>query len=370
MWVNVRTFMSPAPSPHRRDAHASAPPAPGSGRALLRLVVLSSCVGLLWSRVTLVLHELLGHAVTASLFGARVTGYHLFVFAGGRVSYRFPDERPGPRLVTSLGGIALELLVGAVALALARRARRPAVRYALASLAVIDAAHGAVYLARGTHYGYGDGALLAEALGPITRTAIVACASAIAVVATLTAGRELGRLAAGWLPSSPRRVVASMVLAAVASLAVHGALAWGELRWFPDARYAALMQDAATARAKQELARRLLEARRRGEPLPSDEERRRLLEALARSKRPWPLDPPLALGVIAGALVGLARGAREGAAQPSRRRTLTKREVGVAALAALAAVGVVVVLRALEARFEAPRASAAQVLPRAGPDGG
>ena len=162
MWVNVRTFMSPAPSPHRRDAHASAPPAPGSGRALLRLVVLSACVGLLWSRVTLVLHELLGHAVTASLFGARVTGYHLFVFAGGRVSYRFPDERPGPRLVTSLGGIALELLVGAVALALARRARRPAVRYALASLAVIDAAHGAVYLARGTHYGYGDGALLAR----------------------------------------------------------------------------------------------------------------------------------------------------------------------------------------------------------------
>ncbi len=337
---------------------------------LLRLVALSACVGLLWSRVTLVLHELVGHALTASLFGARITGYHLFVFAGGRVSYRFPDERPVPRLVTSLGGIALELLIAAVALALARRARRPALRFALASLAVIDGAHAAVYLARGTHYGYGDGALLAEALGPASRAALVVFAGAVAVASTVVLGREIGRLAAGWLGGTPRRVVGSMLLAATTSLAVHGALVWLELRVFPDERYAAVMQDAATARARDELARRLLEARRRGEPMPTDEERRRMLDALARSKRPWPLDPPLTLSVLAGVLVGLRRGAREGTREGAGLNELSWRAVGLAALATLGATGVVVALRALEPRFDAPRPLPAQVLPRAGPAGG
>jgi hypothetical protein len=335
--------------------------------ALLRLVALSACLGLLWSRVTLVLHELVGHAMTASLFGAHITGYHLFVFAGGRVSYRFPDERPGPRLVTSLGGIALELLVAALALALARRARRPALRFALASLAVIDGTHAAVYLARGTHYGYGDGALLAEALGPASRFVLVLGACGVSVACTAVLGREIGRLAAGWVGGTPRRVVGSMLLAALASLAAHGALVWVELRVFPDARYAAVMQDAATTRARDELARRLLEARRRGEPMPSDEERRRMLEALARAKRPWPLDPPLALAVLTGVFVGLRRGAREG---KSDAAPLSWRAVGLTALAMLGAMGVIFLLRALEPTFDAPRPHATQVLPRAGPNGG
>src|SRR5688572_22178894 len=110
----------------------------------------------------LLLHEFVGHGLAAMLFGGKITGYWLFLFAGGRVSYQIPDIGVGPRLVINLGGIALELVLGGLLVGAARhraiRDRFPHLSFSLLWAGGVVIGHGAVYLARGVHYGFGDGA--------------------------------------------------------------------------------------------------------------------------------------------------------------------------------------------------------------------
>jgi hypothetical protein len=92
---------------------------------------------------------------------------------------------------------------------------------------------------------------------------------------------------------------------------VHGGLAFTEVRLFSDPIWTRVMEDASVVAARDEVARRLAEARRRGEQPLSPEEQARLAEALERARRPWPLDPFLVLAVVAGLVAGVVRGARE-----------------------------------------------------------
>lgn len=308
--------------------------------ARARLCLFATLFVLLSSRATLVLHEVVGHGLTATAFGARITGLYMFVFAGGRVSYAFPDDGDRGRLATSLGGIALELVLGLGALFAARRARPgTAARFSLVTFFAIDAAHAALYLARGAHYGYGDGALLASRVGVGARTAIVIGASAIAVTVAAVAGARLGAIAAGWIVGSPRGAVLALFGAFIVALAVQAGLALAELRLFPDPAYASIMEDRATAAAKREVARRLAEARRRGEDLPTEEARRRMIAELARARRPWPLDPPLGIAFVSALAIGARRGARrpEGTAGEPSWRSIRAAGVGLAVSLALIA---------------------------------
>ena len=260
-------------------------------RAFVRLTALVAGVALLTSRVMLLLHELGGHAAPAALFGGRVTGWYLFLFAGGRVSYHLGEMSTGHRLVVSLGGIAIELVVGVLAFALAARRRTRAIAaFALRCVGTVLLGHGGLYLARGVHYGFGD-----------------------------------------------------------------GALALAEIRWFPDPAWVRVMESASLVAAREELARRVVEAERRGEALPSAEEQQRMMDALDRARRPWPLDPVLVLAVVAGLVVGVTRGSRE---QRARDAAIATPDQGAPALpsgrllgglgAALgAALVLILVLRAL-----------------------
>ena len=279
--------------------------------ASIRLFALVASVVLLTSRVMLLVHEFGGHAAPAKLFGGRVTGWYLFLFAGGRVSYRVPDLDAGQRLVVSLGGIAIELVVGALAFALARRMRERAV-VAFCSLCVgtVLVGHAAVYLARGVHYGFGDGAFLAQLLGE-ARVIVVAAASALAVGVTLTGARRLARLPAALFGGTLRRAAGATLLVFACAGLLHGALALAEIRWFPDPAWVAVMENASVSAARAELARRIAEAKRRGEPLPSTEEQERMMQALEQARRPWPLDPVLAVAVVAALVGGVVRGARD-----------------------------------------------------------
>ncbi len=279
--------------------------------AFVRIVVLVASVVVLTSRTTLLIHEFVGHGAAAMLFGGRITGWYLFLFAGGRVSYDVEVLNPGPRLVITLGGIALEIVIGFAALVLARRiATRTVAAFCFLCVGTVLVGHGAVYLARGVHYGYGDGAYVARLLGE-RRAPLVLLATALAVGTGVYAGRRLVELPSAAIGGSARRAAAMALLAFVCAALVHGALAWSEIRWFPDPRWVAIMENASVVSARAELARRVEQARRQGETVPTPEEQTRTLDALERERRPWPLDPALATGMFAGLVVGVARGARE-----------------------------------------------------------
>ncbi len=284
-------------------------------RAFVRLTALVAVVALLTSRVMLLLHEFGGHAAPAALFGGRITGWYLFLFAGGRVSYHLGELSTAQRLVISLGGIAIELVIGALAFALASRLRaRATAAFGLRCVGTVLLGHGGIYLARGVHYGFGDGALVAQRLGA-AREMVVLGASVLAVAAAVLGGRRLAVFASSFFAGSARRAAAAVLLVFAGASLVHGALALAEVRWFPDPAWVRVMESASLVAAREEVARRVAEARRRGEALPSAEEQERMMEALDRARRPWPLDPVLLLSVVGGLVVGVARGARERRAQ-------------------------------------------------------
>lgn len=290
-----------------------------SARPFFRLTALVAGVALLTSRVMLLLHEFGGHAAPATLFGGRVTGWYLFLFAGGRVSYRIGELSTARRLVVTLGGIAVECVASALAFAVARRWRaRETAAFCATAVGTVLLAHAGIYLARGAHYGFGDGAFLAQRLGA-ARVLPVVAAGTVAVVAAVAGGRQLARFAAAFFTGSPRRATAAVLLVFAAAGLVHGALALTEIRYFPDPAWVRVMESASLVAARDEVARRLAEARRRGETLPSAEEQAQLVVALERERRPWPLDPVLLLAVVAGLVVGVTRGARERRALEAKR---------------------------------------------------
>src|SRR5689334_11036212 len=81
--------------------------------ATARLACVLAGVGLVTTRLGLIAHELVGHGAAALAVGGTVEKVRLFWFAGGWIDYDLP--RPAPlasRVFVSLGGIALELVVG------------------------------------------------------------------------------------------------------------------------------------------------------------------------------------------------------------------------------------------------------------------
>jgi hypothetical protein len=308
-----------------------------------RLFVLVALVMLLTSRVMLLVHEFVGHGLVAVLCGGHVTGWFLFLFAGGRVSYDIEGLSVGQRLCVSLGGITLQLVLGTMAIVFARR--RPAgslFGYALLCAGAIAAGHGGVYLARGVHYGFGDGALLGWWLGG-GRWIVVLLASATTVAVAYAGGLGLAELPASLARGSAWRIAAVTVLLFAGAGLVHGALAWVEIHAFPDPAWVAVMEEAAAAEARAEVERRVAAARFRGETVPSTEEQQKMLDAIEREHRPWPLDPFLAVAVVGAFGAGLFRAAR-------RRGRLdahppTWRSIGGVAVSLVVACGAILLLR-------------------------
>lgn len=178
----------------------------------IRLVALVASVVLLTSRTMLLVHEFGGHGVPVRLFGGRVTGWYLFLFAGGRLSFRVAELDVGRRLVVTLGGIAIELVVGAAAFFVARRMReRAVIAFCLVCVGTVLVGHAALYLARGVHYQFGDGAFLAQRLGQ-ARVIVVVAASALAVGVALAGGRRLARFAGALFGGTARRAASATLL--------------------------------------------------------------------------------------------------------------------------------------------------------------
>jgi hypothetical protein len=309
-----------------------------------RLAAALFLIGLLASRLSLVLHELVGHGAVATALGGQVSAYRLFLFGGGWVSYAWgPEHGVAASLAVSMGGVALEVVAATIALLLARRARGPLARLALVGFATADLLHAGFYLAVGAHHGFGDGRLLRAVLGAAAPF-LVWTVVAATVAAGFVLARRLAVLAGGWTGATTRAGRAgALVAAALAAGALHGGLTLAERAVIRDDTYARIMKPEAERRADREMARLAREARGRGAPLdPAQLETIRA--ELARRSRELPLAPILIVGLVLACGAGVWRGlgAASGGGAPSWR--------GLAPLAAVtaASLALVAVLRLFE----------------------
>ena len=209
-------------------------------------------------------------------------------------------------MAVALGGIALELVAGAVALAIAGRCRRPVAKVGLFATATILLLHAGFYLAAGTHHGFGDGRAPHDALGAWRPLLVVPVALAVVAGGYLLAARLAREATAGSLagrsrapdrspppPSSPPPPTALSPSASGRSPTTRNTPAsWSTRRsaWSPATSVASPPQSR-RAQGRPPTAAELAAARAR----------------LEEKHRPFPLAPILAVALGLACLAGLWR---------------------------------------------------------------
>ncbi len=299
-----------------------------------RLAVLVFAIALAVSRFGLVLHELVGHGVTAAALGADVTGWHLYVFGGGWLGFeRATAFQDGEAFAVYLGGIAVELVVAAALAAFAAR-RDGVARLAIGGAAWALALHAGWYLAAGTFHGFGDGWLLHQRLGAGARGAVVAVTGAAIVIGAFVAGRRVAGALRRLAPAStPRRQLAVIAAALGLGLAGHAALTFAELRLRPDVTYGLTMRTSGERAVDRELAITIARAEEAGAPLDRAAVAR-ARRALAKQHRQAPVGAVLLAGMLIAAVIGAARSVpAEAPSAPSTRSVVTAGAVAAASIA-------------------------------------
>jgi hypothetical protein len=287
-------------------------------RDVARLAVGFLLIGLAVSRISLVAHELGGHALPALALGADVTEVRFFWFAGGWIRYDLDAPSVVERLVIGLGGIAVELVLAAAAALAARRVRRPRgtpsrwgprLGLFLVAFALLDAVHALFYLATGGFHGHGDGLTLSRVLGD-ARVPFALAVGALACVAAFVGARALGRLAVPRLaPRGPRGTAVAIAGAALVAALGHAGLAAGELALRRDRVYGEIMRTSGQRATERALAAARAAAAARGAPLdPAALAARRA--ALEAEHRQFPFRWALAAAIALAGLGGLGRAVR------------------------------------------------------------
>ncbi|MGE0870512.1 MAG: hypothetical protein AB7P03_18250 [Kofleriaceae bacterium] len=307
-----------------------------TGIAVLRLTVLTLAAGLATTRVGLVLHELLGHGGAAVAVGGELTDVRLFWFAGGWVRYR--DVMPADSLIVSLGGIAVELVLGLV-LWLAIRGRGVGARI-VRTVGAALVVHGCAYLAAGTWHGYGDGWMVHRELGDQRWMIAIPAGAVCGGFAFLGARWVFGSLSAT-VPGTRRVSIA----AALGALAIAGAIqvaaaATEVLVVRRDAVYAGITRTERERAIDRELARWLAEQRRRGID-PSEAARAQTETELERRHQTFPFAWLLAMTTSLAAVMGAIR-----SPVPASPGEVSARSLRVAVAVAAGSLGLVIALGA------------------------
>jgi hypothetical protein len=331
------------------DPAPAAAPAAYDGRALLRFACFLLATLILTSRLATALHEAVGHALVGAALGAEVREIHVSLFAGGRTAYGFGEGAGGTvaRALAALGGIAVNLLTGLGALALARRLdRHPAASLVAALFAAVSLLGAIAYATLGGYYGEGDPVAWMDdrsAGNPIW----IPCLIAAPAACYLAARPYLAIQERAFPAATPlRRLAVGLATLGAASAAYAGLYAL-EAEPFAAAR----ASEAAHRRAMEETRGRKREerlARLRAErPELSEAELRREVERTPIPVRPdeapakFPLLPLLAIAFAGGGVAALWRTqprAAEPAALPSFRAVAMSLALAALALAGLAAI--------------------------------
>ncbi len=190
-------------------------------------VLLLTLVGLGVTRLSLLLHEFVGHGGVALACGGTIDNYHLFWFGGGWIDVSNEGETGLVSHLILLGGIISQLLLALALHVAGKQGKRvPLISSALIALNVV---HGLFYLANGTFYGYGDGRLLFRALGDVAHYFSYAVGM-VAVACSWLAGKAIKR-------DFARKNLPFAVLAMVVAGLCHGALMVGEQQLFQETTY-------------------------------------------------------------------------------------------------------------------------------------
>jgi hypothetical protein len=129
---------------------------PGDWREILIYDVYLLALLILAARLATCLHEIVGHGLTAVIFGGRVNGIHISLFGGGWTYYQF-DREIGltARFLVAFGGILVNVLSGLLALWFVRRGN-PARILFLAIFAAVSVLGATGYTILGFYYQQGD----------------------------------------------------------------------------------------------------------------------------------------------------------------------------------------------------------------------
>ena len=287
-----------------------------------RLTLLLTCLALATSRVGLVAHELVGHGGVALACGGNITQVKLFWFAGGWIRYDGVDG-PCRALAVTLGGMAVEVLIGAVLWAVVRgdSLGHRLVR-GIGAAAMI---HAGFYFAAGAWHGYGDGALLYHDLGDARYPVAIVAGLLVCAMTFIGARWIAGAIAA----AAPRW---GMIVALVAAAGINIGLDVGELAVRTDRTYSATM-----AHENERIVARELAQIERDTPLAPDQ-RALVRERLEDENREFPFRWLLAAGVVIGFSLGVWRSPRR------ERFAVPDRLLARAAAVALASLAVVIAL--------------------------
>jgi hypothetical protein len=143
------------------DLNPSAAPSTdrtSSWRQLLAFDLFLLALLILSTRLATFLHEAVGHALAAALFGAQVNGIRLSLFGGGNAYYHFDAPLPvAAGFLVPFSGILVNLFTGFVALhCTPRLSRNPAWILFLSLFGMVSVLGGLSYACLGLYYGEGD----------------------------------------------------------------------------------------------------------------------------------------------------------------------------------------------------------------------
>ena len=131
---------------------------PQPWQAILLFDLYLLAILILAGRLATGLHEVVGHGLTAVIFGGRVTGVHISLFGGGWTNYQF-DREIGvtARFLVSFGGIFVNFLSGLLARWMIRSPSSYPTRTLFLTLFAAVSVLGAMgYVALGFYYQQGD----------------------------------------------------------------------------------------------------------------------------------------------------------------------------------------------------------------------
>ncbi|MEO8548720.1 MAG: hypothetical protein ABI678_02055 [Kofleriaceae bacterium] len=306
---------------------------------VLRLTGLLLATALATSRLGLLAHELAGHGGTATVLGGRIRHVELFWFAGGWIEYDFASPPSiAARLAISMGGIAIELVVGA-ALWFAIRGDSLG-RKVLRAVGAVLVVHASWYLATGAWHGFGDGHLLRELLGE-RRYPLALAAGALACFAGFFGARRI----VGPLAATQRRhpLIQLVIAAALAGGAMVG-LAQGELWLRRDATYSEIMKPEPARRVDQKLAQWAEYERTHGGTITPEQQTAERVR-LERVYHEFPFKWLLAACAIAAILAGAWLALRAGVSHAALPRSTLVRATATAAIGLAAVIAIDLVTR-------------------------
>ncbi|MCG8420754.1 MAG: hypothetical protein MJE77_22770 [Proteobacteria bacterium] len=279
--------------------------------ALFRLALFFFAIALATSRFTLILHEIVGHGAMVKAVGSTVVGYHLYWFAGGFIEFhRAEPYTQAEEMLIFLGGIGVEVVLGAMLLVVARITRPGSIaRIGLIGSAAILLIHAGYYLTAGTFHGFGDGWVLHRALGG-ARLYWVAVATVLLLAgAHLLTGHFMAHVRP--LVAGARRPAVMVGTAALLAALGHLALSFAEMAVSPNPTYKLTMRHHSEREVERELSVyiRAIESERGQQP-----EGRELVEVereLRKKHATFPFARVLVFLLVLAVVSGMARPGRK-----------------------------------------------------------